>query len=52
MHSNTDCEHLDQIKDKAPIDYSQYTLGDGSTVSTQERIVKNVGTISFMPHLS
>jgi hypothetical protein len=39
---------IEKIQDKAPlpeIDYTQHQLEDGNTVSTQERVVKDVRTL-------
>lgn len=39
---------IEKIQDKAPvpeIDYTQHQLEDGNTVSTQERVVKDVRSL-------
>jgi hypothetical protein len=46
---------IHQIQDKGPvpeIDYTQHQLEDGNTISTQERVVKDVRQLAFISFLS
>ena len=41
---------ITQISEKAPIpeiDFTQHTMEDGSSVSTQERVIKDVSGVLF-----
>lgn len=42
---------INQIQDKPPIpeiDFTQHQLEDGNTISTQERVVKDVRRVYFL----
>jgi hypothetical protein len=46
---------IEKIQDKAPainIDFTQHRLDDGTTISTQERVVKDVPLPLIFPFLA